>query len=379
QRRPVYFANFSLATCLSLFGACLRSFAPSARMIDLSSIYFGLFLGIFPFTVIKVIQQSRKIIARTRSFRNDYLYMIWAEAVVNFIFAIITYLYLIDVIPGTFAFFLGTVIIWATQTQLLLQIIANRVGLIMVDQRKAMWLKLGLFGLVGCVNIAVGVIWTNGHMKTATPEQVHLNDHFEKAEKAFFLVTDLGLNLYFLYLVRFRLIALGLQKYWLLFKFNVAIVFLSTAMDALLLGMLSLSDPYLYVQFAPVVYIVKLHIELTMAALIAKIVRSRNEGHFGYPHQSTGNRRKSNTHYATFPEPRASGSTANRNDTASPSFGNDTQINKGGDESDIHLSTYPGDGGIMKTVTTIVVSENDKERGSTNSGGEEHENPRDLW
>lgn len=69
-------------------------------MIDLPSIYFGLFLGIFPFTVAKVVQQSRKIVARSRTFRNVYLYMIWVEAVVNFVFAIITYLYIIGVIPG---------------------------------------------------------------------------------------------------------------------------------------------------------------------------------------------------------------------------------------------------------------------------------------
>lgn len=80
---------------LSLFPS-----APSARMMDLSSIYFGLFLGIFPFTIVKVIQQSRKIVARSRTFRNAYLYMIWVEAVVNFVFAIITYLYLNGVVPG---------------------------------------------------------------------------------------------------------------------------------------------------------------------------------------------------------------------------------------------------------------------------------------
>ena len=69
-------------------------------MLDLSSIYFGLFLGIVPFTVLKVIQQSRKIVARSRTFRNAYLYMIWVEALVNFIFAIITYLYTLGVIEG---------------------------------------------------------------------------------------------------------------------------------------------------------------------------------------------------------------------------------------------------------------------------------------
>ena len=126
-------------------------------------------------------------------------------------------------------------------------------------------------------------------------------------------------------------------------------------------------------------YIVKLYIELTMAGLIAKIVRIPNEGDYGYQHHSTSHRRKSNTQYATFPEPSTRCNTANRNNTESPSFGNDTQINRGGDESDIQLAKYPGDGGIMKTVTTMVVMENDKESGRTNSGGEEDKNPRDLW
>ena len=137
--------------------------------------------------------------------------------------------------------------LWAVQTQLLSQIIANRVSLIMVNRRKAKWLKIGLAIGIGCVNIAVYVIWTSAYLPQATPEQKHLNAIFEKAEKSFFLVVDLGLNLLFLYLVRFRLIAGGLSKYWPLFNLNSALVCISTAMDAALLGMLSLPDPYLYV------------------------------------------------------------------------------------------------------------------------------------
>lgn len=82
-------------------------------------------------------------------------------------------------------------------------------------------------------------------MPSATPYQIMVNHMFEKAEKSFFLIIDLALNLYFLYLVRFRLIADGLTKYWRLFKFNVGIVVVSSSMDILLLGFLSLPDPYL--------------------------------------------------------------------------------------------------------------------------------------
>jgi hypothetical protein len=76
--------------------------------MDLASIYFGVFLAVFPFTVIKVVQQTRKILKRQQAFRNAYLYMIWVEAAVNLAFAIVTYLYLNEVIPGGLAFYIGT-------------------------------------------------------------------------------------------------------------------------------------------------------------------------------------------------------------------------------------------------------------------------------
>jgi hypothetical protein len=115
----------------------------------------------------------------------------------------------------------------------------------MTSKRRASQLKWGLVIAIGCINIAVCYIWTVAQMPSATPYQIMVNHMFEKAEKSFFLIIDLALNLYFLYLVRFRLIADGLTKYWRLFKFNVGIVVVSSSMDILLLGFLSLPDPYL--------------------------------------------------------------------------------------------------------------------------------------
>lgn len=76
--------------------------------MDLASIYFGVFLAVLPFTVIKVVQQTQRILRRQQAFRNPYLYMIWVETVVNFIFAIVTYLYLNKIILGGLAFYVGT-------------------------------------------------------------------------------------------------------------------------------------------------------------------------------------------------------------------------------------------------------------------------------
>ncbi|KAG6007118.1 hypothetical protein E4U21_006302 [Claviceps maximensis] len=325
-------------------------------MIDLAAIYFGIFIGVFPLTLVKIIRQTRKIVAQSRTYHNAYLYMIWIEALVNFVFAIVTYLYLTNVIAGSTAYYFGTVGLWAIQTQLLSQIIANRVSLIMVNKRKAQLLKWGLFGLIGCVNVAVAAIWPAAYEVTATHEQKHVNDIFEKVEKTFFLVVDLGLNLIFLYLVRFRLISHGLSKYWLLFKFNCVLVVISTGMDAALLGMLSLPTAYLYVQFAPVVYIVKLHIELTMASLIAKIVRkSVTSSHPHAPVYANQSSRSQGRNYAQVLEAsQRGGGTRSSSGTCTDTFGNDVEIQKTDSSSDIPLKYFAGKIGVVKTVTTTV-------------------------
>ncbi|KAF2092563.1 hypothetical protein NA57DRAFT_12986, partial [Rhizodiscina lignyota] len=242
--------------------------------MDLATVFFGLFLGLFAPTSIKVFRQSWVIWSRTRRLTNVYVFMIWAETVVNLIFAITTYLFIQGVIPSCFNWVVcQTVLLWTLQVQLLTQIIANRVALIMVDKHKSRLMKWLLFGLVGVVNISVFVIWIPAHMEIS-PFWVNFNSIWERLEKCFFLVVDCGLNFFFLYLVRFNLIAKGLTKYSRLFQFNAFIVCVSIAMDGLLLGLLSLKNSYIYVQFAPVAYIVKLNIELTMAVLISKVARS---------------------------------------------------------------------------------------------------------
>ncbi|KAH7123145.1 hypothetical protein EDB81DRAFT_872694 [Dactylonectria macrodidyma] len=336
--------------------------------MDLASIYYGLFLGFFIFAFAKSVQQTRGIWKRTRSLRHAYLYMIWAEAWTNFVFALVTYLYLNGVIPGSLGFYLLTVALWAIQTQLLPQIIANRVALIMTNRQRAKRLKWGLVIPIGFVNAAVFYIWTVAHLESATPSQVHVNMIFEKAEKSFFLAIDLGLNLYFLYLVRFRLIADGLTKYWKLFHFNTGMVAISTSMDILLLGFLSLPNPYLYVQFAPLAYIIKLYIELLMANLISKVVRSgaaeRGDGWY-----ASSSHKSNPTNYVTS-RVVVSGSQAKSGlgNTMLSKLGKDERPRQGSAGSEIHLATYAGPHGITKTVeTTVVVGDDDDGHSNTSS------------
>ncbi|KAL4966949.1 uncharacterized protein BDV14DRAFT_198414 [Aspergillus stella-maris] len=243
--------------------------------MDVSVFFFGLFLGFFIFTMECVIRQTIHIWKRTHSLTHAYLWMIWLESLVNLLFASTTRMQLDGVIKPGLAYYITAVTLWAFQTQLLSQIIANRIALIMVSKRKSHQLRWTLFLAIGTINLAVAFIWIPAHLDSATPFRKRLNIIFEHVEKSFFLLVDLGLNFYFLYLVRYRLIAEGLSKYWTLYKFNVGFVGVSTVMDGFLLGLLSLPDQFAYVQFAPVTYTVKLYLELQMAQLISKVVKRK--------------------------------------------------------------------------------------------------------
>jgi hypothetical protein len=113
RREPIIYrpSLFLISEIFILTVPCwLRFFVPSpvptlfhfwflSSNMDISSIFFGLFIGLFLPTLTKVIGQTRSIWRRTRSLANAYLYMIWIEAIVNLIFSITTYLYLCGVIP----------------------------------------------------------------------------------------------------------------------------------------------------------------------------------------------------------------------------------------------------------------------------------------
>ena len=219
--------------------------------MDLATLFFGIFIPIFVITVAKAAKQTQSIFRKTGTLRNTYLYLIWGEALANVIFAVSTFLFIQGVIKPALWYYIFAVTLWGFQVQLLPQIIANRVALIMTNRSKAKMLKIGLAVPITMIIIAVYYIWVTAHLETATPEQIRLNFIFEKVEKSFFLIIDLALNVYFLYLVKSRLISAGLNKYWRLFNVNVGMVCISTGLDALLLGFLSLENTFMFVSPTP--------------------------------------------------------------------------------------------------------------------------------
>lgn len=267
------------------------------------------------------------------------------------------------------------VVLWSFQVQLLPQIIANRLALIMTNPRKALALKLGLLISITPICLCVCYMWTVAQLEGATDSQKRRNFVFEKFEKTFFLITDFTLNIYFLFLVHHKLIASGLTKYSKLFNFNIGMVMVSTSLDALLLGFLSLPNGYVwvwcqtntydaasdsprYVQYSSAAYISKLYIELVMVSLISKIIRrSVNDGNIPHftSYDAEYSRSDSSKHY------NGTGSIGwmkqGRMKFNHVSSDKPEATREGSSGSEIHLTTYDGLKGITKTIEHTVVVE----------------------
>lgn len=114
-----------------------------------------------------------------------------------------------------------------------------------------------------------------------------------------------------------------------------------------------LTHKHRYVQFAPLAYIVKLHIELTMAVLISKVARSgsntnRDGLQSSSAHKTDPNRRTSRVIVTTGPA-----GPGQENDFLHLAD-RDVEARGGSSSSRVPLSmTYDGQG-IVKTVEAIV-------------------------
>lgn len=116
------------------------------------------------------------------------------------------------------------------QIQCLMQILANRLCLIMYDPVKQRRLKLGLLIVIGIINVSVFIIWVPARRRVS-PTWIHVNNIWDRIEKAIFAAIDLALNTYFMWLVRTKLVACGLTQYNLLYKYNIVMVSVSMTLD----------------------------------------------------------------------------------------------------------------------------------------------------
>ena len=163
--------------------------------------------------------------------------------------------------------------LWITQVHCILQIITTRIALLIPCQSLVRRLKWSVFLVCVLINIGVACIWIPARLQRSQ-RYVTINHYWDRTEMIILALIDAGLNAYFIYLVRSSLIDYGLTKYVRLYRFSLGCIAVSVLMDVLVISVMSLSNTFLYVCFRPLAYLVKFHIVLTMAELIAKIVKA---------------------------------------------------------------------------------------------------------
>ncbi|THX02166.1 hypothetical protein D6D18_04072 [Aureobasidium pullulans] len=252
--------------------------APSASEMNVISIIFGFGLAVAMFTAATAGQQTLDARRRGKMF-TTYTIMIWAEWISAMCIGLITYMWLSGAIKASFWVFFFILFFWTISLQCILQIIINRISVLMV-RKNAVRLKIIVCLLTLVINISAFLVWLPALLQINETWMI-INVHWDRAEKACFLVMDGGLNAYFIYLVRTKLIANGLQKYNRLFYFNISMSMLSLSLDCILIGSIFLPGPYVNVQFYTLTYLLKLYIEMNITILIGKIVKSTTTISFG--------------------------------------------------------------------------------------------------
>lgn len=231
------------------------------------SLLWGFTLGFGYFVVYHAICLSRRL-KRV----NAFIVLVWLEIVACIgLYGLPTTLMASGTVSqDSLWIWLCIIIGWAIQLQCIIQIIANRLCILIDNRQRRKWLKLGLFLWIGFINITVACVWVPAVLQIST-RWMEVNKIYDRVEKILYLITDAGLNFYFIRTVQQRLIAAGLTKYNRLLRFNKMIVWVSIAMDVLIIGFMFMKNPLVYLMVHPLAFMVKLEIEMAMSRLIVLI------------------------------------------------------------------------------------------------------------
>lgn len=253
--------------------------------MNTASVFLGLSLGSAVFAAAKAAQQTTRMWKRHRTI-TAYAIMIWLHFIASVALGIVNWFYMWGTIEPSFWLFFGILIVWVAQTQLLVQIIINRLSLLLMIRWNATKLKWGVAALMTAINISVFIVWIPARLQISE-SFINFNRIWDPVEKVLFLIIDLGLNIAFIRLVKNRLIANGLTKYDKLLSGNLALVAINISLDVIFIGLMWLPNTSVYLNFQSFAYLCKLYIEMTMADLIRKVVRS-TDGHSSGHGQSSG-------------------------------------------------------------------------------------------
>ncbi|CAF3532397.1 unnamed protein product [Fusarium graminearum] len=259
--------------------------------IKLASIAMGFTLGFGLLTVWEAWKQTRR---NRNPLRSTYIYMLWGEIAANLVITVIGWVFLDGLIGPTVPVLFFILFCWVFEVQLLMQIIVNRISIIAEHRSTVFKLKWGTATIITLVNIAVFVIWIPSHTVPPVSETfVKVNVVWDRMSKVIILLVDAGLNWYFLRTVKKRLVEQhNLKKYEPLVGFNAKLMVVSILMDGMLIGLMSLPNQVVFIQFHPVAYMVKLNIEMSMAKLITRLAKGENSDDY-YPSLSHSGRGRS--------------------------------------------------------------------------------------
>ncbi|KAK8043324.1 hypothetical protein PG993_005754 [Apiospora rasikravindrae] len=249
-----------------------RNEQPNELGLKIVWLVAGLTIPLAGFTCIKAIKHSWSSY-KSKNVYNPYIIMVWAVWTTSVGIGIASFLFLTGIAPPSFWTFFAILLFWLIQMQCILQIVANRVSVLMASQREARNVKVGILLIMTFLTFSVACTWMPARLQIS-PYIIRVNDVWDRASKAIFLCTDLALNMFFLKTVSAKLISAGLTKYKILFRYNACMICISMLIDASYIGVMSLQSPVTYFQFNPLVLLWKLYIELNLAELIAKVVHA---------------------------------------------------------------------------------------------------------
>ncbi|RGP65261.1 hypothetical protein FSPOR_7395 [Fusarium sporotrichioides] len=337
--------------------------APSTTDQLVASIIWGFTIAVGIFSGQKAAQQTWDQYKRTGRFRA-YVWMIWAEWLASMIIGILSWCFLRGYIPPSFWIFFALLCLWVVQIQCICGIIINRISLLMVDRRNAIKIRWITAIILGLINISVFCIWIPAQLQIS--QRYHdINYIWDRIEKGIFLIVDAALHGYFIYLIRIKLIANGLTKYQPLMRYNFIMIFISMSLDLILIGSMSIGNGFIYVQFHPLVYMLKLHIEMNISALIVRVVRATGD-HSSYPdgYEDTELRSKVRAHAS-----RKTGSTRAGGPMFSTAGRNlEVRVDAGNDPTDSQIKPHQGPGITKVTQTHVqVMDKHDEDDASSQS------------
>ncbi|KAF9777240.1 hypothetical protein IL306_004488 [Fusarium sp. DS 682] len=253
---------------------------PSTTDQLVASIIWGFTLAVGIFSGQKAGKQTWDQWKRTGR-AKAYVWMIWAEWLASMLIGVLSWSYIRGYIAPSFWIYFVLLCAWVVQIQCTRGIISYRISFLIFYRCNSTIFRLITAFVLVLINISFFFIWIPAQLQIS--QQYHdINYIWDRIEKGLFLVIDASLHAYFVYLIRIKLIANGLTKYKPLMRYNLMMIAVSMSLDVILIGSMSIGNGFIYVQFHPLVYMLKLHIEMNISALIVRVVRATGE-HSSYP------------------------------------------------------------------------------------------------